>query len=123
MAVAECWCARTFEESTDTFQSTRPAKRTALAGRPPVADHLRLRLDDLEWREVDGRIVALDVRASEYLSINRTGTAVWLALAGGAQRDDLIATLMNAFAIDEATAGRDLDACLASRRERELVDG
>ena len=24
LAVAECWCARTIEESTDTFRSTRP---------------------------------------------------------------------------------------------------
>jgi hypothetical protein len=94
-----------------------------LAGRPPVADDLRLRVDDLEWREVDGRIVALDVRASEYLSINRTGTAVWLALVDGAERKELVASLMSAFAIDEATAGRDLDAFLTSLRERKLLDG
>jgi hypothetical protein len=88
-----------------------------------VADELRLRADDLDWREVDGRIVALDVRTSEYLSINRTGTAVWLALVDGAQRHDLVVALMSAFGIDEANAGRDLDAFLASLRERDLIDG
>jgi len=30
LAVAECWCARTIEESTDTFQSTRPAASASL---------------------------------------------------------------------------------------------
>ena len=84
---------------------------------------LRLRLDDVEWREVDGRIVALDVRASEYLSINRTGTAVWLALVEGAEREELVAGLMSSFAIDQATARRDLDVFLESLRERELLDG
>ena len=84
--------------------------------------HLKLREDALEWREVDGQVIALDLRASEYLALNATGTAVWAALANGAERRALVERLVERFDVDEASATRDLDAFLASLRERELLE-
>jgi hypothetical protein len=43
-------------------------------------DRLKLRDADLEWREVEGDLVVLDLRESRYLAINRTGRALWAAL-------------------------------------------
>ena len=60
-------------------------------------DFLRLRDADLDWREVDREVVALDLRESRYLAINRAGQVLWAALAEGATRDDLM------FASGEAT--------------------
>jgi hypothetical protein len=84
-------------------------------------ESFRLRDAELEWREVEGEIVALDLRESTYLSVNRTGTVLWPRLAAGATRDELIASLTASFDVDEESAGRDLDAFLGALRERGLL--
>jgi hypothetical protein len=81
----------------------------------------RLRDSELEWREVEGEIVALDLRASAYLSVNKTGTALWPQLSAGASRDDLIAVLTARFGVDATAAGRDVDAFLDALETRGLL--
>jgi hypothetical protein len=81
----------------------------------------RLRDGDLEWREVEGEIVALDVRASTYLSVNKTGTVLWPQLTAGASRDDLVAALTARYGVDDEAAGRDVDAFLDALETRGLL--
>jgi hypothetical protein len=83
---------------------------------------LRLRAEGLEWREIEGEIVALDRRSSTYLSVNRTGAALWARLREGSTRDELVAELKSAFGVDDEVAGRDLDAFLEALRERDLLE-
>ena len=85
------------------------------------AEPFRLRDGELEWREVEGEIVALDLRESTYLSVNRTGTVLWPRLAAGATRDELLAALTASFDVDAEAAGRDVDAFLAALRARGLL--
>jgi hypothetical protein len=87
-----------------------------------MTDLLRLRDDKLEWREIDEEIVALDGRTSEYLSVNRSGAALWPLLLAGATRGALVERLTEAFDVDRATAERDLDAFLEVLSERDLLD-
>ena len=87
----------------------------------PVSDVLRLRDDRLEWRELEGEVLALDGPTRVYLSVNRTGTVLWPALAGGATREQLLARLVERFDVDEDDAARDLDAFLASLEARDLL--
>jgi hypothetical protein len=82
---------------------------------------LRLRREDLEWREVHGEIVAIDMRGSVYFTLNRTGAELWPALSEGATRDKLVDRLSKSFGVDEATAARDVDAFVESLRERKLL--
>ncbi len=82
---------------------------------------LRLRGEDLEWREVQGEIVAIDMRGSEYFTLNRTAAELWPALSEGATREQLVERLRSAFDVDQGAAGRDVDAFLESLRERELL--
>ncbi len=42
---------------------------------------LRLRTDDLEWREIDSDIVVLDGRDATYLTLNGSGALLWRMLA------------------------------------------
>ena len=84
---------------------------------------IKLNSDQLEWRDVEGEIVALDLGAREYVSINRTGAAIWPLLVAGATRDQLAEALVGEFGVDTETAGRDADAFLAQLAERGLVDG
>ena len=88
-----------------------------------MTDRIRLRGEKLEWREIEGEIVALDGRASEYIAVNRTGAALWPDLLAGATREDLVARLVESFDVEEATAGRDVDAFLDVLRERDLLEG
>jgi hypothetical protein len=87
-----------------------------------VNEKLQLRAEGLEWREIEGEIVALDRQSSRYLAVNRTGTALWPALKEGATREELIGRLVSAYDVDVQTAGRDLDVFLAALQERELLE-
>lgn len=84
---------------------------------------LRLNRDALEWREVEGELVALDVDAAEYIAANRAGATIWRKLAESATREELVAALVARFEVDETTAAGDVDRFVATLRERNLLDG
>jgi hypothetical protein len=85
-------------------------------------DVFQLRGEQLEWREIEGEIVALDGRAAEYLAVNRTGAVLWPCLLAGSTREELVARLTESFDVDEASAERDVDAFLETLRERGLLE-
>jgi hypothetical protein len=82
---------------------------------------LRLRDGDLDWREVEGELVALDLRESRYLAVNRTGQVLWAALADGATPAELVERLVEAFGIERARAKDDVDAFTAELESRGLL--
>jgi hypothetical protein len=88
-----------------------------------VNEALHLRADALEWREVEGEIVALDLRTSTYLGINKTGASVWQLLVDGTTRDVLIARLEESFDLDRPRAEADVDAFLRTLRDHDLLEG
>jgi hypothetical protein len=65
------------------------------------------------WREVDGEIVVLDLDGSVYFGVNGAGAALWKQLAGGADRNDLTATLVARDHLSATTARADVDTFLA----------
>jgi Coenzyme PQQ synthesis protein D (PqqD) len=83
--------------------------------------HWKLRDADLDWREVEGELVALDLRESRYLAINRTGRVLWSALAEGATQDELIERLVESFDIERARAAADVEAFTAELESRDLL--
>jgi hypothetical protein len=82
---------------------------------------VRLREAELDWREVEGEVVALDVRTSQYLAVNDTGRLLWSALAEGATRDELVERLVEAHEIDRGRAAADVDAFVAELEARDLI--
>ena len=82
---------------------------------------LRLRTDDLDWRELEGEIVALDLREAEYFAVNRTGTLLWRAIAGGASRPELVALLVDEFGLTETAAAEDVERFVTDLEHRRLV--
>ena len=82
---------------------------------------MRLRDADLDWREVEGELVALDMRESRYLAVNRAGQVLWAALAEGATRAQLVDRLIEDFDIDQARAVADVDAFTAELESRDLL--
>lgn len=82
---------------------------------------VRLVQDAVEWRRVEGEIVALDLRDSMYLSINASGTVLWPLLVDGTDQDTLVDELLDTYDIERPAAERDVDAFLSMLRERDLV--
>jgi hypothetical protein len=82
---------------------------------------LKLRNVGLDWRLVEGEIVAVDLTRSEYLGINGTGSVLWQALVDGATRAALVETLLDQFEVPPERAGQDVDAFLGELREQDLL--
>ena len=82
---------------------------------------LRLRQEGLNWREIDGEVVVLDVKSSQYLNLNATGCVLWLLLAEGASKRQLVERLIEEFDVTEPTAQADVDAFIASCRDNGLL--
>jgi hypothetical protein len=88
-----------------------------------VEDPLQLRTADLEWREVEGEIVALDLRTSTYLAVNGTGLLLWKALVDGATETALQEQLRKRHGLTAEQAATDVRAFLDSLAEQDLLSG
>jgi hypothetical protein len=96
-------------------------RRTALGSRGSSNTRVRLRQEELEWREVEGELVAVDLRESRYLALNHTGQVLWTALAEGATPDELIERLVGAFGIERVRATADVAAFTSELESRGLL--
>jgi len=83
---------------------------------------LRLRTDDLSWRDVDDDVVVLDETTWKYVHLNASASVLWRALATGEQtEEELVAHLAQTFpAAPDAAA--DVTAFLSDLRERGYLD-
>jgi len=89
---------------------------------------MKLRGDDITWREIDGDLVVLDLRSSTYLTTNASGTLLMRQLTEERSLPQLVQALVDAFDIPEQRAQQDVEAFLdelgasglleRSRRER-----
>ena len=83
---------------------------------------IRLRGEALEWREVDGEVVALDLRAATYFAVNHTGAAIWPRLVTGATHAELVTEIRERYDVADEDATRHVDAFLESLREKDLLE-
>jgi hypothetical protein len=83
---------------------------------------VRLRPGAVEWREVEGDVIAVDVRTSEYLAINETGAVLWRALREGATTDELVEEVVARFDVAPGAARRDVDDFLERLRGRGFLE-
>ncbi|MDQ3304799.1 MAG: PqqD family protein [Actinomycetota bacterium] len=83
---------------------------------------LKLRAEAVDWREVEGQVVALDRAGSVYLAINQAGTALWPAIVQGATREQLVGILLETFDVESDRATADVDAFVANLSERHLLE-
>jgi hypothetical protein len=82
-----------------------------------------LKINDsaVEWRLVEGEIVALDVVRQEYLAVNATGAKLWTLLADGASEATLVESLIDEHHLPEPEATNDVAAFLSTLHERGLL--
>jgi hypothetical protein len=85
---------------------------------------LRLRTDDLSWREIDDEVIAVDVETSTYLGANKAGTLLWRRLGGGgATRQELADLLVEAYGIEPERARADVESFLDDLAAKGLLAG
>ncbi len=83
---------------------------------------LRLQKQQLEWREVDGEVIALERRQSAYLAANQSGTVLWRALADGTSEVEMVRLLMSQYGIDAVTARADVDSFVSNLDQMGLLE-
>jgi hypothetical protein len=80
------------------------------------------RRDEVIWRPVDGRVVGLDLRSSRYFSLNPSASALWEALEGDADPDELAGVLVDRYGIELSAAVADVDCFLVDLRGLGLLE-
>jgi Coenzyme PQQ synthesis protein D (PqqD) len=80
-----------------------------------------LRNDELTWRMVDNEVVLLDLRTSQYFSVNGAGSVLWELLADGTTPVRLSEELVQRYGLDPDQAARDVDRFLATLEAHGLL--
>lgn len=82
---------------------------------------LRLRTDDLTWREVGDELVVLKLSTGTYLTLNTVGRELWQQLEDGTTGDELAKGLVDRYGITTGQAAEDVAAFVTDLRNRELL--
>ena len=82
----------------------------------------RLNTSHIAWREVEDEVIVLDLRTSEYLTLNDTGAFLWVVLESGASAQSLYESLMGRWEVDRETAEKDVDDFLQYCRDADFVE-
>lgn len=83
---------------------------------------MKLRSDDVTWREIDGEMVILDLSSSTYLRTNQTGSSLMRMLAEDRSIDELADGLVGAYGISPEQARIDTEAFIQMLEEQRLLD-
>jgi hypothetical protein len=83
---------------------------------------VRLRGEQVMWSKVREEVVALVLDTSEYVSVNRSATALWEMLVTGATVRQLKRTLAARWELTEEQADHDVDTFLAELSAAGLLE-
>ena len=86
-----------------------------------MSSRVQLCNERMEWRKVEGEIIALDLRENEYLAVNRAGVLLWETLVVGSTKEQLAGVLETAYGLEADRAAADVDAFLAVLTEKGLL--
>ena len=78
-------------------------------------------------KKIAGSYVVVPVRTravdfSGIIKLTESGAFLWKILENGADREELIAKMLEEYAVDEATAAADIDRFVAKLREADLIE-
>jgi hypothetical protein len=84
-------------------------------------ESMKVRDDQLLWREVDGEVVILDLAGSVYFTTNKTGAKLWELMQQDRTIDELVEALVQEFGVDQSVARQDVEVFIAELREADLI--
>ena len=78
-------------------------------------------------KKIAGSYVVVPVRTravdfSGIIKLTESGAFLWKLLEKGADREELIAKMLDEYAVDEATAAVDIDRFITKLREADLIE-
>jgi coenzyme PQQ synthesis protein D (PqqD) len=82
---------------------------------------MRLRTADISTRTIGGETIVLDLPSSQYFAITGVGSRVFELLSEERSVDDLVATVLAEYDVDEATARRDVETFVDRLRQAQLL--
>jgi hypothetical protein len=83
---------------------------------------IRLRADNLFWRESEGEIVVLDAVDSRYVLANPAAATLWRRLGEGATEADLVDALCDRYGVSRDVATADAADFLQQLSARGLLE-
>ncbi|TRY17023.1 PqqD family protein [Tessaracoccus rhinocerotis] len=83
---------------------------------------MKLRANDITWREIDGDLVILDLRSSTYLTTNASGAVLMKELTDERTDDELVGALVGAYDISETQAESDVRSFVQALRDGGLLE-
>ena len=82
---------------------------------------MRLRTSDISARTIGGETIVLDLPSSQYFAITGIGSRVFELLTEERTLDDLVATILAEYEVEEAVARRDVEAFVDRLRQAQLL--
>lgn len=82
---------------------------------------MRLKSEGVTWQDVDGQVVILDLRSSLYLELNASASLLYLQLADGTEREQLISMLQTTYGLEREAALQDVEAFIRSMQQHDLL--
>ncbi len=83
---------------------------------------VKLRSEALAWRQVGNEVLLLDTKSAQYMSVNPTGSLLWLLIAQGCSVSELTDALARHFSLSTEQAAKDTLTFLSSLRELGLLE-
>ena len=65
--------------------------------------------DDVTWRDINGEIVALNLKSGEYYTFNEIGRSIWLAVTEGKSPDEIEETITHEYDVERDTVASDVN--------------
>ncbi len=97
-------------------------RRARMAVVSAMADgELKIRDEELSWRQVGDEIIVLDLRSNAYLSINATGTALWEMLVDGSTSATMESGLVADYGVNAEHARTDVEEFVAMLTDQGLL--
>jgi hypothetical protein len=84
---------------------------------------LRVRDDDLVWREVESEFVILHLGSSQYFRVNGSGAVLFRLLIAGTTPVALAEALVETYELPLQQAQQEAAAFVAALRDKQLVEG
>ena len=91
-----------------------------------LGDNMKLNSDYI-LKKIAGSYVVIPVctRAVDFsgiIKLTESGAFLWEKLQGDAEREELIAAMLEEYDVDEATAAADIDRFIGKLREADLLE-
>jgi hypothetical protein len=79
--------------------------------------------EGVEWREVRGRLVAVDMATGDYHVFNEVGGVIWRGLVAGRSQEAIVEEIVATYAVMHTKVVEDYVAFVAMLKECKLLGG